>query len=108
MYMPHIDISPAQWEIVRAILQQHVPQHPVWAFGSRAKWAAKPYSDLDLAILADQPLDWSVSAALADDFSESDLPFKVDIVDWATTSEVFRKIIEADKVVLQAAIPPEA
>ena len=102
MHMPHIDISPAQWEIVRAILQQHVPQHAVWAFGSRAKWDAKPYSDLDLAILADQPLDWSVSAALADDFSESDLPFKVDIVDWATTSEVFRKIIETDKVVLQA------
>jgi type I restriction enzyme S subunit len=57
---------------------------------------------LDLAILADQPLDWSVSAALAEDFSESDLPFKVDFVDWATTSEIFRKIIETDKVVLQS------
>lgn len=101
MHMPHIDISPAQWDIVRRILHQRVPQHAVWAFGSRAKWAAKPYSDLDLAILTEQPLDWSISAALADDFSESDLPFKVDIVDWATTSEGFRKIIEADKVVLQ-------
>lgn len=101
MHMPSIDISTAQWEIVRAILQQRVPQLAVWAFGSRAKWTAKPYSDLDLAILTNQPLDWSVSAALADDFSESDLPYKVDIVDWATTSEAFRKIIEADKVVLQ-------
>lgn len=90
---------------MRAILKLRVPQHPVWAFGSRAKWAAKPYSDLDLAILTDQPLDWSISAALADDFSESDLPFKVDIVDWATTSETFRKIIEADKVVLQPGSP---
>jgi len=38
---------------------------------------------------------------LADDFSESDLPFKVDIVDWATTGERFRKIIEAERIVLQ-------
>jgi type I restriction enzyme S subunit len=29
------------------------------------------------------------------------LPWKVDIVDWAVTSESFRKIIERDKVVIQ-------
>jgi len=103
MQSPHIDVSPAQWEVVRSILQQRVPQYPVWAFGSRAKWTAKPFSDLDLAIITDQVLDWSVSAALADDFSESGLPFKVDLVDWATTSDAFRKIIERDKVVLQEA-----
>lgn len=101
MLSPHIDISPAQWEIVRTVLQQHVPQYPVWAFGSRAKWTAKPFSDLDLAIITNQALDWGVSAALADNFSESDLPFKVDLVDWATTSAAFRKIIEAGKVVVQ-------
>lgn len=104
MQSPNIDISPAQWDIVREILRRHVPRYPVWAFGSRAKWTAKPYSDLDLAIITDQALDWSVSAALADDFSESDLPFKVDVVDWATTSESFRKIIESDKVVLQGGV----
>ena len=49
-----------------------------------------------------QPLSWSTSAALAEDFAESDLPFKVDIVDWAVTSAAFRKIIERDKVVLQS------
>jgi len=101
MLSPHIDISPAQWEIVRTVLQQHVPQYPVWAFGSRAKWTAKPFSDLDLAIITNQALDWGVSAALAENFSESDLPFKVDLVDWATTSAAFRKIIEAGKVVVQ-------
>jgi hypothetical protein len=40
-------------------------------------------------------------AELADDFFESDLPFKVDIVDWATTGERFHKVIEAQCVVLQ-------
>lgn len=101
--MPLIDIRPDHWEIVRDILHKHVPQYEVWAFGSRAKWTAKPYSDLDLAIITDARLSSSVMAALADDFSESDLPWKVDVVDWAATSEVFQKIIERDKVVVQKA-----
>ena len=98
-----IDIRPHHWAIVRDILQKHVLQYEVWAFGSRAKWTTKQYSDLDLAVISDQPLSLSVSAALADDFSESDLPFKVDVVDWATTSESFREIIKRDKVVVQEA-----
>ena len=98
--VPAIDIRPEQWVIVRSILDHHVPGREVWAFGSRARGKAKPYSDLDLAILGDVQLGLAVSAALADAFSESDLPWKVDVVDWATTSEAFRRIIEKDRVVL--------
>jgi type I restriction enzyme S subunit len=35
-----------------------------------------------------------VGAALADAFSASDLPWKVDLVDWVRASESFRRIIE--------------
>ena len=83
------------------ILHAHVPRHPVWAFGSRARGQAKPHSDLDLAIITDQPLPLSTQAALAEAFSESDLPWRVDVVDWSTTSEAFREIIARGKVVLQ-------
>ncbi len=96
-----LDVRPDHLQIVQAILQKHVPQYEVWAFGSRAKWTAKDYSDLDLCIVSVKPLDFRVLGALAEDFSESDLPWKVDVVDWATTSESFRKIIERDKVVVQ-------
>jgi type I restriction enzyme S subunit len=41
-------------------------------------------------------------ADLAEDFTESDLPFKVDLVDWATTSARFRKVIEGERIVVQA------
>ncbi|MBF0160160.1 MAG: restriction endonuclease subunit S [Magnetococcales bacterium] len=98
---PLIDIRPDHWGIVQGILQRHVPDREVWAFGSRAKWTAKPYSDLDLAILGDDSLSLGILAGLEEDFSESALPFKVDVVDWATTSVSFRKIIEAGKVVVQ-------
>ena len=98
---PPIDVSPSEWAMVAAILSRHVPACPVWAFGSRATRSAKPYSDLDLAIITQTPMSLALSAALADDFAESDLPFKVDVVDWATSSEAFRKIIERDRGVLQ-------
>jgi len=98
---PPIDISPADWTIVREILGRHVPAQEVWAFGSRAKGTARQYSDLDLAVVTELPLSLSVSAAIADDLAESDLPFKVDVVDWASTSESFRAVIERDKVVVK-------
>jgi type I restriction enzyme S subunit len=96
-----IDISPHDLATVREILRKHVPSYEVWAFGSRAKRTAKKYSDLDLAIITDAPLTFDISGALREDFSESDLPWRVDIVDWATTSESFRRVIEIDKIVVQ-------
>ncbi|MFA5703261.1 MAG: nucleotidyltransferase domain-containing protein [Advenella sp.] len=97
--IPNIDIRPDHWQMVRDILHRHVPQYTVWAFGSRAKWTAKKHSDLDLCIKTDKPLDFKTLALLEEAFAESDLPWKVDIVDWATTSESFREVIERDKVV---------
>jgi predicted nucleotidyltransferase len=88
----------------RGLLERHVPGRELWAFGSRVNGTAKPYSDLDLVILGSEPLSLSTLADLADGFSESDLPFKVDLVDWATTGERFRKMIEGGRVVLQEPI----
>ncbi len=99
--MSLLDVRPDQLKVVQDILHRHVPQYEVWAFGSRAKWMAKDYSDLDLCIKTDAPLGFDVLAQLQEDFTESDLPWKVDVVDWAVTSATFRQIIERDKVVLQ-------
>ncbi len=99
--MPKIDLKPQDWHEVCHILATHVPEYPVWAFGSRVKGTAKAYSDLDLAIITRQALPWSKMATVKEAFDESDLSIRVDIVDWATTSETFRKIIEQDKVEIQ-------
>lgn len=63
-------------------------------FGSRVQGNAKPFSDLDLAVMGETALDFRQLAALKDAFADSNLPFRVDVVDWATTSEAFRRIIE--------------
>lgn len=95
-------VSPAECAIILNILEQLVPGREVWAFGSRARGAAKPHSDLDLVIITERPPGLEASAALAEAFSESDLPYKVDVVDWATASDAFRSIIARDKMVIRA------
>lgn len=98
-----IEISPSDWAEVLRILREHIPSIEVWAFGSRARRTAKPYSDLDLALITRQPLTLEQMATLTDAFDKSDLTIRVDLVDRASTSAAFRKIIERDRVVVQAA-----
>ena len=101
MTVPPIDISAKDWKILSDILRQHVPDHEVWAFGSRAKRTSRTYSDLDIVILTPKPLSSAIRGPLVEDFSESDLPFRIDLLDWHTAPENFRRIAEKDKVVLQ-------
>ncbi len=99
--MQLLDMRPDHIVLVQRILRQHVPSAEVWAFGSRAKWLARDTSDLDLCIRAPVALSFEQMGTLREAFEESDLPYKVDVVDWTTTSESFRKIIERDRVVVQ-------
>jgi uncharacterized protein len=98
-FTPPLDIAPEHWRIVRGILRRHAPGVPVWAFGSRTKGTARPYSDLDLALITDAPLPLEALAALREAFSESDPPWAVDIVDCSSASDAFRQIIEREHVV---------
>ncbi|HBG04482.1 MAG: hypothetical protein A2075_24690 [Geobacteraceae bacterium GWC2_58_44] len=100
-----IDLTPHDWEEVKHVLRTFVPEYEVWAFGSRAKGTARVYSDLDLAIITEQPLPLATMADLREAFDDSDLTIKVDVVDWATTSGAFRKIIQDSRVVVQMAVP---
>ena len=100
--MAELDIKPADLETVQAILRRYLSGREVRAFGSRVSGKAKPFSDLDLAVMGSTPLSAAILADLKDAFSESDLPFKVDIVDWAETQENFRKIIDAASVTVQS------
>ena len=89
-----IDLSPNYLATVKTILAQHVPECEVWVFGSRTTWTAKDSSDLDLAVVGEGPLDWRTLGRLKESFEESDLPMRVDVLDWYGISESFREVIE--------------
>ena len=98
--MRPIDAGPAEWEAVRRILRDHAPGIEVRAFGSRVSWTARETSDLDLVLMTEEPLEAMRLAALRAAFTDSGLPFRVDVVDWASASEAFRRVIEREYVML--------
>jgi predicted nucleotidyltransferase len=86
---------PQEWlEDIKETLARYVPNVEVRAFGSRVTGKAKKYSDLDLVLMTQSPLNAATMAFLENAFEESDLPIKVDVVEWATISDSFRRIIE--------------
>jgi len=98
-----LKVEPQDLEILRQILRAHVPGVEVWAFGSRVHGDnLKPFSDLDLVVITETPLDALRMAELKDAFSESALPFKVDVLDWSTTNERFQKLIRKNYLVVQS------
>lgn len=83
------DLPESDLKLVRTILDRFVPGRDIRIFGARVDGDGKPWSDLDLLLLGD-PLPLAVSAALREAFAESDLPWRVDIVEAAALSEELR------------------
>ena len=95
-----IDVAPRHMRTIRYILARHVPGCEVRAFGSRVCGTARDYSDLDLAVVGEKKLDFDTMRLLKEAFEESNLPFRVDLLDWHALSANFRKVIEAGYEVL--------
>jgi type I restriction enzyme S subunit len=99
---PAIDITTAQRKTLLTLLRQFIPGVIVWAYGSRAKWTARPNSDLDLVAFT-TPAQSPLVSELKDALAESNLPFTVDLHVWDEIPERFHTIIRNEYVVLQEA-----
>ncbi len=101
-----IELGPQELAIVRRIVELYLPQREVRVFGSRARGrGVKRWSDLDLAVLGDEPLSTAQHAALAQAFDESDLPFRVDVLAWCDAPAALREAIVRDGVALAEPMP---
>ena len=96
-----IDIRADHLRIVQDMLRRHLPDGvKVWVFGSRATWATKDSSDLDLALEGNGEIPARSLAALESALEDSDLPYAVDIVDVKRIDERFREIVTQQRVPL--------
>ena len=88
-------VTSLQLDFIRASIVRFFPHARIRFFGSRVLGTPHRYSDLDLCIDISVPMDLAQWAQLEDVFSESDLPFKIDLVDYHRITPEFRGIIEA-------------
>lgn len=89
-----IAIEKEQLEIVKKILRKYVPNAEIRIFGSRYKHTNKEYSDIDIAIVQKEKISIELYSILKEAFEESNLKYRVDLVDWNALTEEFKKIIE--------------
>ncbi|MCX7114516.1 MAG: nucleotidyltransferase domain-containing protein [Gammaproteobacteria bacterium] len=90
-----INIKAKDLQTIKTILKHFIPNTPVWVFGSRITAHAKPYSDLDMVIKGKDLIPQQVYYQIKDALEESDLPFRVDVLDWHRISPAFQNIIQA-------------
>lgn len=95
-------LAPRHLAALCALLQRHVPDAEVWAFGSRVSGRAHEGSDLDLVLRnvqdAAQPVAGAVALQAA--LQDSALPMLVEVHDWALVPPAFHdSIMRAHRVV---------
>ena len=92
--------------LLRQLLQQHLPHAEVWAYGSRVNGDGHEASNLNLVVR--QPADLKQETTQLEEMREalveSDLPIRVDVVDWAWIPATFHREIERAYVVVQAGV----
>ncbi len=96
------NISSNQLQIVKHILNENFKDVTIWIFGSRVSGNNKEYSDLDIALQFNDYNDkiYRKLAASLSDFIDSDLPFKVDIIDYNSLSGIFKQNVDETKIKL--------
>ncbi|GHU59568.1 hypothetical protein FACS189444_5090 [Spirochaetia bacterium] len=95
-----IALTEEERSIVLKILKRFVPDCEVRVFGSRFKGTAREYSDLDLAVCGQEKQPKGVIDDMRYDFQVSDLPFRVDIMDYHALSPEFKRIVDREYGVL--------
>ena len=88
--LSQVDIAPQHLEIVTDILREHLPDHEVWAYGSRVTGRSWRYSDLDLVALGELPIGAMLMDDLLNDLSETLLPYIVELKDWQRIPQHWR------------------
>ena len=91
-----IHVTDEEMEIILDILNNFAKDCEVLVFGSRLKGNHKPFSDLDLAFICKEDLGLRRVSNIEYEFSESNLPYRVDVVNYNRASEKFQRIIDSD------------
>ena len=101
MQTTDIAITNEQRHILEVILREFLSEPTiVWAFGSRTNGRTRLYSDLDLALerVDGKGIPLARLVDLQEAFKETDLPYKVDVLDYCQLKDgVFKKNIDVQK-----------
>ena len=95
-----IDVPKTHLKYILEQIELYIPDSTVWAFGSRVKGSNRSTSDLDLAVLCDKETARKQLPALNEVFVESDIPFKIQLLDFNRLPENMQDNIKEKYIIL--------
>jgi predicted nucleotidyltransferase len=96
--MPYIVDEITKAKII-ALISALIPQAKIYLYGSRARGTNKQWSDIDIALDCGEAIARLSIGEIRDIMVASNIPYKVDVVDFYTISPEMRKAIERDKII---------
>ena len=104
-----LDVAKAHGALVLGLVRRRLPHCTAIAFGSRVggwpyRGAAKPFSDLDIALWGLCPSDDQALAHLRADLEEGPLPWRVDLSNAQDLPDALRALLRRHGVPLQGNI----
>lgn len=87
-------IDPKTREFIRTTIRSYLPDeaYKVFLFGSRVTSHHHPYSDVDIGIEGKHRVSVGILSDIQEALQESDLPVRVDVVDFSSVNLDFRRI----------------
>lgn len=101
-----IDLSPEHKSRLLNAIGKYMPNVEILAYGSRINGRSHDGSDLDIALRTHdlKPIEFGLFALLRQAIDDANLPFIVDIRDWASLPSNFKEEILKQPVVLNETI----
>ncbi len=97
--MTKLNVSPLVLQEIQSIMKNLYPEAIVWAYGSRLNGEAHEGSDLDLVIITFGNKMGELSK-VRNAFTESNIPFLIDLHYWPDLPESFQNEIEKNYVIV--------
>ncbi len=83
-----VDIK--RWQnVIKNEVKKVLPNATIFLFGSRSRGENLQYSDIDIALRAQQAIDCQQLALIKFNIEQTSIPYKVDLVDLNNISEAF-------------------
>ena len=92
-----IDLDEKYVNFIKKAFDERLNNYKLYLFGSRTIGRARKYSDIDLAVDSPELTD-KIKSDLEIYFTDSTIPYEIDIVDLNNISEKFKNIISDDLV----------
>src|SRR3989344_9680740 len=79
-------------KLIQAKVKKYLPSSRAFIFGSRALNTNRAFSDVDIGVINKQKIKGSVSENLSEELENSPLPYRINLVNFQTVSQQFKKV----------------